>query len=107
MLASTMLLWTGCMTSFLSSTHQQFLRKPLSPIIGWTVFFLAVINSWRLNSFNHEWLTAGLLVVVVVMLMWPVIILCHGHFKIRIVPFTMLGALTCIGFALLGEIHVG
>lgn len=100
-----MLLWTGCLASFLASPHQQLLTKRLPTVPAWSIFALCLPCSWWLNLQFYSPAISAILVLVSIMLMWPTIVLCHGHLRARLLPFALAGGVTCT--AIIMMIHSG
>lgn len=97
MFTTILILWLPCLLVFLSSSHQQFLSQSLSGKLTWPIFVLSLPGCWWLNLPQYGPVASGIMVLFSVMLIWITIVLCHGHLKVRLLPFTLAGGLTCVG----------
>jgi len=93
MLLAIIILWLGCLSAFLGSGQQQLLATKLSKKYSLTVFTALLAASWLLFGTVYSGITAALLVLSLVMVMWLTIIFVHGHLSIRLLPFTLYGCL--------------
>jgi len=87
------LTWLSCVLTFVSSAKQDLATIKQAKWVVWTIFTLLISVSWFLMSAVHPWISAGLMVLAAVMMMWTAIILAHGHLKLKILPFTLIGGL--------------
>lgn len=102
MTISVLILWTGCLSVFLSSPNQTLIKKPLSKNMTWSIFTVSCLISCYLLLPTYPAITAGLVVLSMVMTFWTVIIIAHGHLKLQFLPFASLGAIFSAGLSLLG-----
>jgi len=102
MTISVLLLWTGCLAVFLSSPNQKLLIKRPQKNITWPIFTVLSIFSWYLLLNLYPAVTAGLVVLSLVMAFWTIIVIAHGHLKIKVLPFACIGAVVSFGLAQLG-----
>ena len=103
---AAILLWIGCVASYLTSNHQKLLSKPLHRQLGWSVFVLTVISSSYLIQQQQHWLSAIILVLCYLMLLWPLIMISQAYLKQRLGQFLMLGTGFSLLLATIGGSHV-
>ncbi|PAJ72932.1 hypothetical protein CJF42_18465 [Pseudoalteromonas sp. NBT06-2] len=102
MTISVLFLWIGCLAVFLSSPNQKLLIKRPSKNITWAIFTVFCVFSWYLLLNLYPAVTSGLVVLSLVMAFWTIIIIAHGHLKIKFLPFACIGAVFSLALAQLG-----
>jgi hypothetical protein len=102
MFVAIIILWLGCLVAFLGSDQQKLLTTHLNKKISWTICTAFIVISWLLFSNVYSSVTAALLILSFVMVMWLVIIFVQGHFSIKLLPFTLYGSAISAAFVQLG-----
>jgi hypothetical protein len=106
MFGAIVILWSGCLISFLSSSHQKFLKKPLKARVAWPLFAFSLLCCLWLTQQHYQSVASIMTVLANTMFMWIAIVFCHAHLKMRILPFAFTGAFACMGIVQLGAAHV-
>ncbi len=97
-----LLVWLSCVLTFVSTKHQKLTSLKLSKWIVWGVFVTFNGSSWYMLTLDYPLVSAGLMVLSAVMMMWIAMVLAHGHLKLKLVPFTLTGAVISIGLVQMG-----
>jgi len=99
-----LLTWLGCVMTFTSTKHQKLLSYRVSKPAIWSIFVLLIVSSWLFLTIDYPFISAGLMVLSSVMMMWIVVVLAHGHIKLKLLPFTVAGAALSVALVQLGGI---
>ena len=91
MVLSVLILWLGCLTTFLASSQQAFFPKRLSKKLAWPVFVCAYVLATWLATNVYPVISSAILTLVIVSLMWTSIVFIHGHIRTRLTPFAFGG----------------
>lgn len=102
MAVAIILLWLGCLMAFLGSDQQKLLTTTPSKKITLTAFSVLLIISWLLFCGFYSGITAALLILSLVMVMWLTIIFVQGHFSIKLLPFALYGSVVSAALVQLG-----
>jgi hypothetical protein len=102
LVVSGFILWIGCLLVYVASPHQKLLERSLSKVVSYPVFITLIIISWLGFSQEHTPVIAGLVVLVLMMVMWPVIVFMVSHIKSQFMPYLVGGGLFFSLLSLLG-----
>ena len=97
--------WCGSASAYLASERQQVFVNPLSKKFGWSLFILGVVSAFILLLTLHHWLSAILILMVLIMLDWIVLTLAVPYFPNQhktLITGTVLTMIT----ALIGGFYV-
>lgn len=96
------LIWLGCVLTFTATKHQKLLSYRLSKSAVWSVFALIIVISWFFMAVDYPFISAGLMVLLCIMMMWIIVVLAHGHSKLKLLPFTAVGIVLSTALVQLG-----
>ena len=102
MAVAIILLWLGCLIAFLGSEQQKLLTTTPSKKITLPAFSASLIISWLLFCNYYSGISAALLILLLVMVMWLGIIFVQGHLKIKLLPFALYGSVISTALVQLG-----
>ena len=81
MLVSVLILWLGCLTTFLASPQQKFLAKRLNKKLAWSVFATFYVVASVIASNTYPAVSAWILTFAIVSLMWVGTVFSLGHIQ--------------------------
>ncbi len=87
MLLAVLFIWLGCAAVFFSSKQQKLLARRIRKDVAWAIFTLATIIATYLFSQHHLAVTAGLLTLANVMVIWLIFVFSQGHFRVTSVKY--------------------
>lgn len=87
MLLAVLCIWLGCAVVFFSSKQQKLLAQPIRKDIAWTIFTITTIIATYLFSQHHLAVTAGLLTLANIMVIWLIFVFSQGHFRTTSVKY--------------------
>lgn len=79
-IAALCLCWLGSASAYAASERQMILSKPISKNIGWSLFCASMIGAFILLLNLHHWLSAMLVLIVMIMLVWILLSLAIPYF---------------------------
>jgi hypothetical protein len=79
-IAALCLCWFGSASAYAASERQMVLSKPISKNVGWSLFCISMIAAFTLLLNLHHWLSAMLILIVMVMLVWILLSLAMPYF---------------------------
>ena len=91
MLVSVLILWLGCLITFLASPQQKFIAKRLSKKFAWPAFIGLYVAASIIASSSYPAISAWILTFTIVSLMWVSIVFSHGHLKSGLFSFALSG----------------
>jgi 4-hydroxybenzoate polyprenyltransferase len=90
---------------YLVSERQLLMSRLISKKLGWSLFFIGMFSALILLLTLHHWLSAFLILVVLIMLVWIVLALVVPYFPHQ--PKTLIyGTAMIIVTALIGGFYV-
>jgi len=98
------LMWAGALCTYLSSTSQQLLVTPLSKKLCWSLLALCLAFSTYLLSTKFAVVSSLLFSTGILLMSWISIIFIAGHWKVKILPLSLYGAITLIFLAQLAGV---
>ncbi len=71
--------WLGCLAPYLASNRQKLLLRPLPRWLGWAAFVLLQLVAYAGLRLHYAPLTAGLLLLMLIMCAWPFMVIAAAH----------------------------
>lgn len=100
-----LLAWVGSVSAYLASERQQVLSKAITKKVGWSLFCGALIAAFILLLNLHHWLSAFLVLFVMVMLVWILLSLVIPYFPQQRRPL-FYGTIFTLVNAVIGGFYV-
>lgn len=74
------LCWFGSVSAYVASERQMVLSKPFTKNFGWSLFSVSMVGAFILLLKLHHWLSAALILIVMIMLVWILLALVIPYF---------------------------
>jgi len=103
--AALCLCWFGCVVAYLASNRQLILSQQVSKKFGWSLFCVAIFSAFILLLNLHHWLSAFLILIVLIMLTWIALALVVPYFPYQRKTLFYGTTLTMVT-ALIGGVYV-
>lgn len=98
--------WLACLLAYLGSEKQQVLDKPLNKLSAWIGFLL--LNAMACYQLVNQYaeLSACVMLLVLVSLMWIIIVLSAPHVKTKGWRYCMAGSAIFAALAALVQVNL-
>lgn len=100
--AAFCLVWLGALCTYLASTSQQFLATSLPKKRCWILLATSIAISSYLLSMEYAVVTSILLSLGLLMVLWVCLIIMAGHWRLKLTPVAVVGAVILLLIAQLG-----
>ena len=95
-------LWLGCFASYLSSSKQWLIYKPIPRALAWPGFVITAAIAITGLAMQFGWLVSMLISLLLTMAMWLLLVVVASHVRERSVLVFSLGTVVFPSIFLLG-----
>lgn len=103
--AALCLCWLGSVSPYVASERQMILSKPIAKKLGWLLFCVSMIGAFTLLLKLHHWLSATLILIVMIMLVWILLALTIPYYPYQRKTL-VFGTVITLFTALIGGFYV-
>jgi len=100
--AAFCLVWLGALCTYLASTSQQLLPSSLPKKRCWSLLAISIAISSYLLSIEYAVVTSILLSLALLMVLWLCLIFIAGHWRLKLIPVSLVGAISLLCIAQFG-----
>jgi len=98
------LVWAGALSTYLTSTSQQLLNKPISKTLGWGLLSIFLVTSSLLINTEFAIITSFLFCLGILFMSWLCIIFIAGQWKVKLFHLIGGGLISLLSLAQLGGV---
>jgi len=104
-IAAFCLCWFGSVGAYAASERQMVFSKPFTKNLGWALFSVSMAGAFILLLKLHHWISAMLILIVMIMLVWILLALVMPYFP-RQRKMLLFGTIITLFTALIGGFYV-